>query len=205
MTLAIPLHAHAAPGVCKRWINYMNACDGVIDQSVCSDPYTSWSEPRRRQYNNWNYTSNADPGVGPAKACQKLIRKHITENPNQAIKCPVEGAAGPKLFFPGTYAVAAPPFTAESYLCTCDRNGDGVTTDADLSYDLFQINLVELTPEPICYATPHGPYENLPAPPAAPPIIGGNKWPGDGRASTSRTPCGMRSSTTIAPLTGARP
>jgi hypothetical protein len=191
--LLIPL-AHADPPVCKKWINYMDACDGVVASPACSQDQSTWSEGQRRNYNNWNFTSSADNNVGPAKACRKLIRKHITENPNQAIKCPVDGPDGPKLFKLVTHEVATPPFTDDAYLCTCDRGGpmgDHITTEADLSSDSFQINLETITPEPVCYATPCGPYSDVAAPapgPGSPPQLPPYTWPrgrSGGRFSTT--------------------
>lgn len=137
-----------------RWENQMSPCaPGVVAAGVCETPQ-DWSEGQQRQYNNWQYSSTA------MKSCEKIIKKHVLEDPNIAprVKCL---AGTHKLLNYGTWTVASPPYNAEGYVCTCDWSHDGTTNATDASYGLFLITKAYLTPEPICSATPQGPYKDI--------------------------------------------
>ncbi len=144
-----------------RWENEMSPCaTGVVAAPACENP-DDWTEGQRRQYNNWQYSSTA------LKSCEKIIQKHVIQNPQIAsrVKCL---AGTHRLLNNRTWTPASSPYNADSYVCTCDWDHNTVTNDVDASYGWFPVSKAYPTPEPICSATPNGPYKDLYGlPPAA--------------------------------------
>jgi MYXO-CTERM domain-containing protein len=148
---ALPIRVDAQ---CMRWENQMSPCaPGVVAAGVCENP-TLWTEGQQRQYNNWQYSS------GALKSCEKIIEKHVLQNPDIAsrVKC---FSGTHKLLNFGTWTAASPPYNAEGYMCTCDWNHDGVTNATDASIGPFPVTKAYLSPEPVCSATPTGPYKDI--------------------------------------------
>ena len=158
-----------ASAECTRWGNGLAQCSyGVLSTGVCGTDYEELGETYRRQYNNWRYSSNAQ------KACEKVIRSSIVDNPDWgAYKCKLSTAT---LMLPGSWMKAPSPYNDDDYLCTCDlvqgRSDPADTVNAaDVSYQYYPITKLHPDPEPICSATPNGPYANvlgMPVPPGTP-------------------------------------
>jgi hypothetical protein len=132
---------------CARWHNNLDACDGIVDASVCDNPQSTWTRGQLGSYYNWIFSSTAE------KACRKQIMKLHPGEEDLAL------------------AVEVYP---DWYYCYLDYDRDGSVFPNEFGDDLdgdgiddvdeggvSSVMLEDVTREPECELTPKGPYESL--------------------------------------------
>lgn len=62
---------HAYADTCKRWVNDIDPCAGIVKYPECAGSPTYWTPNQWINYKNWNYSGT------PEDACRKVVQKEI--------------------------------------------------------------------------------------------------------------------------------